>query len=67
VISRDMRIALNPQRGSGLFRLGAASWLAGGLVVAGGVENEFAQQFPGGGVEDADVKVLDEDQDAGVG
>jgi hypothetical protein len=30
------------------------------LVVPGGVEGELAQQFAGGGVDDADVQVLDE-------
>jgi hypothetical protein len=37
------------------------------LVVLGGVEGEFAQEFAGGGVDDADVEVLDEDQDVGSG
>ena len=41
----------------GLFPLGA-SWGAGGLVVAGGVGDEV---FAGGGVDDSDVEVLDED------
>ena len=44
----------------GLFPLGA-SWGAGGLVVAGGVGDEV---FAGGGVDDSDVEVLDEYQDA---
>jgi hypothetical protein len=38
--------------------------VAGGLVVAAGVEGELAQEFAGGGVDDADVEVLDE-QDVG--
>jgi hypothetical protein len=37
------------------------------LVVAGGVEGELAQEFAGGGVDDADVEVLDEEQDVGSG
>jgi hypothetical protein len=37
------------------------------LVVAGGVGYEFAQEFAGGGVDDSDVEVVDEDQDAGSG
>jgi hypothetical protein len=37
------------------------------LVVAGGVEREFAQEFAGGGVDDADVAVLDQEQDVGSG
>jgi hypothetical protein len=36
------------------------------LVVAGGVEGEFAEEFTVGG-DDADVKVGGEDQDAGSG
>jgi hypothetical protein len=40
---------------------------SGGLVVAAGVEGELAEQFAGGGVDDADVEVLDEDQDVGSG
>ena len=42
-------------------------WSAGGLVVAGGVEGELAEEFAGGGVDDPDVEVLDEDQDVGSG
>ena len=38
-----------------------------GLVVAGGVEGEFAQELAGGGVDDADVAVEDEQQDVGSG
>jgi hypothetical protein len=40
---------------------------AGGLVVLVRVEGEFAEQFAGGGVDDADVEVLDEEQDVGAG
>lgn len=40
---------------------GGAFGCSGGLVVPGGVEGEFAELFAGGGVEDADVQVLDED------
>jgi hypothetical protein len=39
--------------------------LAAGLVVHGGVEDEFADEFAGGGVEDADVQVLDQEDDGG--
>jgi hypothetical protein len=38
---------------------------SGGLVVAAGVEGEFAQQFAGGRVDDSDLQVLDEQDDAG--
>src|SRR5215469_15940663 len=40
---------------------------AGGLVVAAGVEDELAQELAGGGVDDTDVQVMDEHQDAGSG
>ena len=40
---------------------------AGGLVVAGGAEDQIAEQFAGGGFDDSDVEVVDEDQDAGSG
>src|SRR4051794_10569295 len=46
---------------------GGSGWSAGGLVVAGGVDGEFAQEFTGGGVDDADVQVLDQEQDVGFG
>jgi hypothetical protein len=46
---------------------GGAGWPAGGLVVAGGVDGELAEEFAGGGVDDADVQVLDEQQDVGSG
>ena len=32
-----------------------AGWWADGLVVAGGVEGEVAEDLAGGGVDDADV------------
>ena len=40
-----------------------------GLVAAGGVEGEAAEELAGGGVDDADVEVVDEEDDglAGVG
>jgi hypothetical protein len=46
---------------------GGAGWSSGALIVPGGVEGEFSQDFAGGGVDDADVEVLDEDQDVGSG
>jgi len=42
-------------------------WPAGGLVVPGGVDGQLAEQFAGGGVDDADMQILDEHQDAGPG
>ncbi|MGH4008245.1 MAG: hypothetical protein ACRDTH_08850 [Pseudonocardiaceae bacterium] len=47
---------------------GWGSWFdAAGLVVVSGVDGEFAQELPGGGVEDADVEVVDEQDDVGSG
>jgi hypothetical protein len=47
---------------------GRGSWRpAGGLVVPGGVDDKLAQELAGGGVDDPDVQVLDEHQDAGPG
>jgi len=43
-------------------RAGRAS---GGLLDPGGVEDQFAEEFAGGGVDDADVVVLDQEQDVG--
>jgi hypothetical protein len=37
------------------------------LVALGWVEDEFSDEFAGGGVDDADVEVGDEDDDAGCG
>src|SRR5262249_56529141 len=49
-------------------RSGGRSWrAAGGLVVAAWIQGELAEQFAGGGVDDADVQVLDEQQDVGSG
>ncbi len=49
------------------FGAGWAFWFAGGLVVAVGVDGEFAEEFAGGGVHDADVEVVDEQDDVGSG
>jgi hypothetical protein len=37
------------------------------LIVAGGVDGEFADEFSGGGVDDSDVEVLDEHEHSGAG
>jgi len=37
------------------------------LVVASWVDDEVAQDFAGGGVDDGDVEVLDEQDDVGSG
>ncbi len=39
----------------------------GAVVAAVRVEGEVAEDFPGGGVDDADVEVGDEHHDAGSG
>jgi hypothetical protein len=44
-----------------------AGWAAGGLVVAAGVDGQFAEQLPSGGVDDADVEVVDEHEHVGLG
>ena len=48
-----------------------ASWSAdgcsGAVVAASGVEGEVAVELAGGGVDDADVEVGDEQDDAGSG
>ncbi len=45
-------------------RAGRAS---GALVVLAGIEGERAQEFAGGGVDDADLEVFDQEQDVGSG
>lgn len=47
--------------------MGGFGWSAGGLVVAGEVDGEFAQDLSGGGVDDGDVEVVDEELDVGSG
>ena len=46
-------------------------WVRGlwflGLVVASWVDFEVAEKFSGGGVDDADVEVVDEQDDVGSG
>ena len=50
--------------GSGVSPFGCgSSWSAGGLVAGGGVEDELAEEFSGGGIDDSDAEVVDEDQD----
>jgi len=56
-MSQDIEDTLNPQWVR-VFSFGAAR-PAGGLVVAVRVEGQFADEFAGGGVDDADVQVLD--------
>ncbi len=49
-----------------LFR-GWAGRSAGGLVVVAGVDDQVAEDLSGGGVDDGDVVVLDEQDDVGSG
>jgi hypothetical protein len=65
-MSQDIEDSANLHVFRGVF-LWPARCLAAGLVVAVGVEGELAQELAGGGVDDADVQVLDEEQDAGSG
>ena len=51
--------------GSGWLFSGGAFGCSGGLVVLGGVEDQLAEELPGGGVDHADVQVLDEQDDVG--
>ena len=44
---------------------GGAFGCSGGLVVTVGVEGQVAEEFSGDGVDDADLEVLDEQDDAG--
>ena len=37
------------------------------MVVAGGVDGQLAQEFAGDGVDDADVEIVNEQQDVGSG
>ena len=37
------------------------------MVVAGGIEDQLAQEFPGDGVDDADMQVVDQHKDVGSG
>ena len=48
-------------------RVGGRVWAAEWLVVAGWVDYKFADELAGGGVDDADVQVLDDHQDGGPG
>ena len=51
--------------GSGHLSLGVCA--ADGLVALAGVEGELAEDLAGGAVEDGDVEVVDQEQDAGSG
>ena len=46
---------------------GWSGWESAGLVVAGGVRGEFADQFSGVACDDADVQVVDQEGDSGSG
>jgi hypothetical protein len=57
-MSQDIGIPLKPHWIRGFF--GWAFWGAGGLVVAGGVEDQIAEQFARGGFDDSDAEVADD-------
>jgi hypothetical protein len=46
---------------------GGALGCSGGLVVLGGVDDQLAEELPGGGVDHADAEVVDEQDDVGSG
>ena len=58
-----MQVQLSSFRGLS----GGSFGCSGGLVVAVGVEDQVAEEFAGGGVDDPDLEVLDEQDDAGSG
>src|ERR1700761_2874736 len=66
VMSQDIEDTANLRMVRGVF-LWPAWCLAGGLVGLVWVEDELSQEFAGVGVDDADVQVLDQEQDAGSG
>jgi hypothetical protein len=65
-MSQDIEDTANLRRVRGVFLL-PAGWAAGGLVVPVGVEDQFAEELAGVSIDDADLQVLDEEQDAGAG
>jgi hypothetical protein len=60
----DLRFAGSPVSFAALLWSG---WSSRRLVVASGVDGEFAEQFAGGGVDDTDLQVLDEQDGGGSG
>ena len=71
-MSRDIEDTPNPPSGLGLSAFGRGPGCgsgrpSGGLAVAAWVEGELAQELAGGGVDDADAQVLDEQDDVGSG
>ena len=67
-MSQHIGMTPNPRlSGFGSWFSGGSFGCAGGLVVAGGVDDEFAEEFAGGGVDDANVQVVDEQEDVGSG
>jgi hypothetical protein len=68
-MSQDIEDTLNPRwvRVFALWGRVTWRWAGGGLVVPGGVDGELAEELAGGGVDDADVQVADEQDDVGPG
>ena len=64
-MSQVIGIGPNLQVRSFLF-WGLGPWVRRWVGSPGGVEGQVAEEFAGGGVDDADVEVLDEQDDAGV-
>src|SRR5688572_9769429 len=46
---------------------GGSGWASGALVALGCVEDQLAEELAGDGVDDPDLEVLGEDDDAGSG
>jgi hypothetical protein len=68
VVSQDIGNSRTHGCGFGSFISGCrCGWSSGALVALCRVEDEVAEQFAGGGVDDADVEVLDEDDDDDAG
>jgi hypothetical protein len=57
-MSQDIGMTPNPRSGFGVCSFAGRS---GGLVVPAGIEGQLAEELAGGGVDDADVQVADED------
>jgi hypothetical protein len=66
-LAHQCDVARHTGRLEPLTRLLACFADASGLVVHGWVEDEFSDDLAGGGVDDTDVKTVDQHQDGGSG